>query len=108
MRPVELSELDDKLCVRHAAKIYFRIKNTTKKVWTNGMLREVLVLPKTLLIDDCHVEVYVDPETILVVSSIGDAVYSHFRNAQSGKRSQDMTNPALAVVNYKRGISYAI
>jgi hypothetical protein len=109
MRLVELSELDDKLCVRHAAKIYFRIKNpTSKQKWTNGRTREVLNLPKTVLLDDYNVEVYVDPETILVVRSAGDAVYSHFRDAQSGKCSPTVTNPALAVVSYKRGIPYAI
>lgn len=95
MRPVELSELDDKLCVRHAAKIYFRIKRPYP-------------LPKASLVKEDTVEVKVDPETILVVSSIGDAVYSHFRHARSGKCSSTVTNPALAVVSYKRGISYAV
>lgn len=95
MRPVELSELDDKLCIRHAAKIYFRIKKP-------------FPLPKTMLIDEYTVEVKIDPETILVVESIGDAVYSHFRQARSNKRSTTVSNPALAVVTYKRGISYAV
>ena len=109
MRYVQLSELDDKLCVRHAAKIYFRIKNASlQRKWTNGRCQEVLALPKTVLIDDTHVEVYIDPETILVVRSYGDAVYSHFRETPSGKCSQTVTNPALAVVSYKRGITYAI
>lgn len=95
MRPVELSELDDKLCIRHAAKIYFRIKKPYP-------------LPKTFLVDEYTVEVRVDPDTILVVESVGDAVYSHFRNPRSGKRSTTVNNPALAVLTYKRGITYAI
>lgn len=95
MRHFDFSEQEDLLCIRHAAKIYFRIKNTTRA-------------PRIKDVTETKIEVIVDPETILVVESAGDAVYSHFRHAQTGKRSTTVTNPALAVVNYKRGITYAI
>ena len=95
MRKFEFSEQEDLLHIRHAAKIYFRIKNTTREPRFKKVTEEVI-------------EVIVDPETILVVESIGDAVYSHFRHAQTGKCSVTMNNPALAVVNYKRGITYAV
>lgn len=94
MKLVDISEMDDRLCVRHAAKIYFRIKRPNS-------------LPKSYMVGENTVEVRVDHETILVVQSAGDAVYSHFRHAQSGKKSSTVTNPALAVVTYKRGITYA-
>ena len=95
MRKFEFTEQEDLLHIRHAAKIYFRIKNTTRE-------------PRYKSVTEDTIEVIVDPETILVVSAIGDGVYCHFRNAQSGKRSVNFSNPALAVVSYKRGISYAI
>lgn len=94
MRKFEFSEQEDLLHVRHAAKIYFRIKNFNT--------------PRFKSVSDDTIEVIVDPETILVVTAIGDDVYSHFRNAQTGKCSVNFNNPALAVVSYKRGISYAI
>ncbi len=95
MRKFEFSDQEDLLHIRHAAKIYFRIKNTTRE-------------PRLKFINDERIEVIVDPETILVVSTAGDTVYSHFRNAQTGKCSVNFNNPALAVVSYKRGINYAI
>lgn len=95
MRKFEFSEQEDLLHIRHAAKIYFRIKNATKE-------------PRYKAVTEDLIEVIVDPETILVVSAVGDDVYCHFRNAQTGKRSVNFNNPALAVVSYKRGISYAI
>ena len=95
MRKFEFSEQEDLLHIRHAAKIYFRIKKTTKE-------------PRYKSVTDDKIEVIVDPETILVVSAAGDEVYCHFRNAQTGLRSVNFTNPALAVVSYKRGISYAV
>lgn len=95
MRKFEFTEQEDLLHIRHAAKIYFRIKNTTRE-------------PRYKSVTEDTIEVIVDPETILVVSAIGDDVYCHFHNAQSGKRSVNFSNPALAVVSYKRGISYAI
>lgn len=94
MRKFEFNEQEDLLCIRHAARIYFRIKNTTKE-------------PRFKSVTEEKIEVIVDPETILVVTAIGDAVYSHFRHAQTGKCSKNVTNPALAVISYKRGISYA-
>lgn len=95
MRKFEFSEQEDLLHIRHAAKIYFRIKNSTRE-------------PRFKSVSDDKIEVIVDPETILVVSSVGDDVYCHFRHAQTGKCSVNFNNPALAVVSYKRGISYAI
>lgn len=95
MRKFEFSEQEDLLHVRHAAKIYFRIKNATKE-------------PRYKSVTEDLIEVIVDPETIPVVSAVGDEVYCHFRNAQTGKCSVNFNNPALAVVSYKRGISYAI
>lgn len=94
MRAFEFSEQEDLLHIRHAAKIYFRIKNATKE-------------PRYKMVNEEKIEVIVDPETILVVNAIGDTVYSHFRDAQTGKCSVNFNNPALAVVSYKRGISYA-
>jgi len=94
MRKFEFSEQEDLLHIRHAARIYFRIKNYNE--------------PRFKSVTDEKIEVIVDPETILVVSAIGDDVYCHFRNAQTGKCSVNFNNPALAVVSYKRGITYAI
>lgn len=93
MRKFEFSEQEDLLHIRHAARIYFRIKNTMKE-------------PRFKSVTDDTIEVIVDPETILVVSAVGDDVYCHYRNAQSGKCSVNFNNPALAVVSYKRGITY--
>lgn len=94
MRAFEFTEQEDLLHIRHAAKIYFRIKNTTRE-------------PRYKSVSEEKIEVIVDPETILVVSACGDSVECYFRNAQTGKRSVHFNNPALAVVSYKRGISYA-
>lgn len=95
MRTFEFSEQEDLLHIRHAAKIYYRIKKTIKE-------------PSYRSVTDDKIEVIVDPETILVVSTNGDDVYCHFRHAQTGLRSINFNNPALAVVSYKRGISYAV
>lgn len=95
MRKFEFSEQEDLLHIRHAAKIYFRIKNSTRE-------------PRLKAVTDERIEVVVDPETILVVVAYGDDVECYFRHAQTGKRSVNFNNPALAVVSYKRGISYAI
>lgn len=94
MRKFEFSEQEDLIHIRHAARIYFRIKNTTKE-------------PCYKSVSDEKIEVIVDPETILVVVAYGDDVECYFRNAQTGKRSIHFNNPALAVVSYKRGITYA-
>lgn len=94
MRKFEFSEQEDLIHIRHAARIYFRIKNTTKE-------------PRFKSVTDEKIEVIVDPETILVVEAVADTVYCHFRNAQTGKCSVNFNNPALAVVSYKRGITYA-
>lgn len=94
MRKFEFNEQEDLLHIRHAAKIYFRIKNFST--------------PRFKSITDNMIEVIVDPETILVVVAYGDDVECYFRNAQTGKRSVHFNNPALAVVSYKRGITYAL
>lgn len=95
MRKFEFNEQEDLIHIRHAAGIYYRIKKTTKE-------------PRYKSVTDEKIEVIIDPETILVVSAIGNSVSCHFRNAQTGKCSVNFNNPALAVVSYKRGITYAV